>query len=180
MFFSNADVKKSAREFFGELFQTGARRHCGSYRDNFIVTRRAVNHGLRKNFRVTRWSRLLENLPRRFIELADAVKFIGRSFGGRVAFALRRVDVNQYGRINHTDARKNILQPGDVVPVDWTNVSKAQSLEHCAGENRGSHSRANGVSRQQNLFADVAEGNIFHEVLEFPLGTMILRLEPNF
>ena len=131
----DADVETALGKALGEQVEPGARWHRRGDRDDLVVDFRFLDERLGEHLGVARRFGLGLHLGSGdHIELGDAVIFVGRGFGGRIALALFRYDVDQdrtrlLGIADVLQYRQQVI---DVVAVDGSDVEKAELLEQGA------------------------------------------------
>ncbi len=106
MLFGDADIETAGREDFGELVEAGAVRHGGGDADDLVVELRFLHQRFGEDARIARRIRLYLGLRAGDdVELVDAVILVGGGFGGRIALALLRDDMDQHRALPHCRAR---------------------------------------------------------------------------
>ena len=171
MLFGNADIEGARREAIAEFVEAGARRHGGGDRHDLVVllgmSDEAVGEDARIGRRVGRGFRLCAGDD---VKLRDAMIFVGGFFGGRIALALLRDDMNEDGAFA---CIADVLQHGqkmvEVVTVDGTDVVKTEFLEQRAA---GRHAARIFLSAAGAFLDALREelGNFLGEVADRTIG----------
>ena len=137
MLLGNADIEGALGKRLLENVDAGARRHRRGDRDDRFVLGGFLGQALAEHLGVGRRVRLGLGLRAGGdVELHDAMIFVARRFGGRVALALLRHDMNEHRPVLGV---AHILQHRDqvfeIVAVDRTDVIEAEFVEQrAAGE----------------------------------------------
>ena len=132
MLFGNADVEHPLGKAGADLVEPGARRHCGGDRDHFVVALHFVAERLCEHRGVSRRAaaRPLVLLARDNVELDHSVIFVGAAFGGTIALALLRDDMDQHRADGGVaDIFEHFDQRPDVMAIDRPDIIKAEFLE---------------------------------------------------
>ena len=132
--FGDTDVEATIGEFFGEKIKPGSRRHRGGDSDDLIVLPRFLDEGFCIDLGVGGCGGFRLCLrARRHVELDDAVILVGRFFGGLVALALFRDDMDEersvLGVAHVLEHRQEMI---DVVAVDRPDVEESEFVEQRA------------------------------------------------
>ena len=139
MLLSNADIECALRKYFAKKIKPGARWHGGGDCHYSVVVTGFLDQAGAENLGIARRiCRRLRLLTRNHVEFVDAVIFVGRGFGRRIALALLRHHMDEHRaflRITHIfQDRQQMIQ---IMPVDRTDIIEAQFLEQSASGEEG-------------------------------------------
>ena len=173
MLLGDAHIETPLGESLGKAIEPGAGRHRRSDGDDLFVVTRFRNQRVGEDLGVARRRAGGLHLLRagHHVELADAVEFVGRHFGGSVAFALLGDHMDQDRPVPHT---AHIAQHGqqmiEVVAVDRADIIEAELLEQGAAGPEASGEFLGARSTLLPILGEQPLGSALEEAAEAAIG----------